>query len=255
MKSRPIQVEEKQEKKTKKWLRRGVAGSSRQTFNFVLSWEHPELEPRLFMVPVRWKEGEKREGGPALEFGLWNCGAKRSSGDFYNSPRSSRERTYSSPLPFIKNLKKRAEARQARKSKWMFCLIFGSTLSYFSIHILIQRNKLVLPSWAVPGERSTGGNCCWLVAWRRSFCHYATLFPSFLDPWPPFSAAPPCLCWPRRKKLSRGRLHPPSLYEHAERQFQLLFLRVENKGMKPSCWSKWIVALSHDNATISWIIT
>lgn len=168
MKSRPIQVEEKQEKKTKKWLRRGVAGSSRQTFNFVLSWEHPELEPRLFMVPVRWKEGEKREGGPALELRLWKCGAERSSSDFYNSPRSSCACTYSSPLPFIKNLKKRAEVGWARKSEWMVCLIFGSTLSYFSIHILIQRSKLVLPSWAVPGERSRERIA---LGWRGLCCN------------------------------------------------------------------------------------
>lgn len=182
MKSRPIQVEEKQEKKTKKWLRRGVAGSSRQTFNFVLSWEHPELEPRLFMVPVRWKEGEKREGGPALEFGLWNCGAKRSSGDFYNSPRSSRERTYSSPLPFIKNLKKRAEARQARKSKWMFCLIFGSTLSYFSIHILIQRNKLVSLLERSLEREAQGGIA---VGWWHGGGPSATMLHCFPLSWTP----------------------------------------------------------------------
>ena len=34
-----------------------MAGSCRQTFNFVLGWEH--REPLLFMVPVRWKEGRK----------------------------------------------------------------------------------------------------------------------------------------------------------------------------------------------------
>lgn len=41
----------------------GLGGSSRQTFNFVLGWEHQE--PWLFMVPVRWKEGEQGAGGRA----------------------------------------------------------------------------------------------------------------------------------------------------------------------------------------------
>lgn len=67
MKSWPTQVEKKQE--NKEVAQAGVAGSCRQTFNFVLSWEH--REPRLFMVPVRWKEGKKRqrEGLPLS----WSC--------------------------------------------------------------------------------------------------------------------------------------------------------------------------------------
>lgn len=45
-----------------------MAGNCRQTFNFVLSWEH--WEPLLFMVPVRWKEGrEEGRACPWVEVG------------------------------------------------------------------------------------------------------------------------------------------------------------------------------------------
>lgn len=47
------------------------------------------------MVPVRWKEGKKREregeGGPALGLRLGNCGAERSS---KSSPSSAGESTH-----------------------------------------------------------------------------------------------------------------------------------------------------------------
>lgn len=130
-----------------------MAGSSRQTFNFVLHWEHQE--PRLFMVPVRWKEGKKREGGPALELRLWNYGAEGSSSDFHNSPRSSWECTHHHYCFLSRVLRKGAEARQARKSKWIFCFIFGKRSFNSLIHSKEQTGSR---SWRGPWREKQRGS-------------------------------------------------------------------------------------------------
>lgn len=65
--AKPGTEKNKHWRKTKAGAGAGVAGSCRQTFNFVLS-QLGTREPLLFMVPVRWKEGRK-EGRAGLPLG------------------------------------------------------------------------------------------------------------------------------------------------------------------------------------------
>lgn len=76
MKKRPSQVEEKQTlEENKEWAGAGVPGSCRQTFNFVLSWEHGSL---CYLWSLSGGRRAGKKGGPALwvEIGkLWGQGS------------------------------------------------------------------------------------------------------------------------------------------------------------------------------------
>lgn len=54
----------REEKQEKTEARQGVAESSGKLYNFLFSAGNTRSRG-LFMVPVRWKEGKKREGGRA----------------------------------------------------------------------------------------------------------------------------------------------------------------------------------------------
>lgn len=163
---------------------------------FSLGREH--REPWLFMVPVRWKEGEKRAGGRACPRAevpkVWGRGAPQGPPNL-SEPRWRRRE---SPLLFIRSWKKGAKVRRAGKSQWMSAPLSGP--SSFGSSIPAKELRALPPGGgsaesAQRRRRGLGGQGQ-DAARRRRFCHFAaTLFPSLWDSWPPFGAAPPCLCW------------------------------------------------------------
>lgn len=171
------------------------------------------------------RRGKKEpEGGPALEPRCWNWAAEGSPCDS-RAFRAALEDTRI-PAAFYQELEERSRSETSWKKQVDIGFTFGP--SSFDSWAFSKELTGSASLRGLCGERPSRGKRSVLQGAgrtpRRRFCHFAvTLFPSLWDSWPPFWAAPPCLCWQGRKKLV-GLLHPPS-----GGNFNGFFLRIAGK--------------------------